>query len=769
MAAGGILVVAGGRGDRQREGRKQDRTVSQGGSLISLTVGMGLVMALSGGVWARQQRAATAADPATAMTATLTVTEPAGLARTNWPVTAGVPLPRGRVRDPQNLRLGDGTTSVPVQARILSRWPDGSVRWVLLDWQADLASRQTRSFALRLDTQGPGTRAPSTPPTRVTLRETGGRIDVDTGLLQFTVLKTRFAMLDGVRLRGGPVIGAPVVSFLDIDGQRLAAQIPESVKVTEAGPLRTRIELRGTYGGGFRYVVRLDAFANQPFVRILHSVENHRPEPYTRVRQIGIDLPLGFTGQSTYRVGIEGAAPVSGKLGAEGLVVLQDDNEAFRIGERRQPGHAAGWFHVGDAAHGVGVVARYFWQEYPQSFQARGRGLTYNLWAPEAAPAKMGTGAAKTHEMVFHFSDKAVPTPAAFDALREPLLAQAAPQWIVSTGALRNGLGASPTTQGFLRELHDAYVRSRRRSDTERWDDSGEVHCPSTERPRPERPRRGFYGMFNWGDWNFPGYHDTTKGCDAWGNLEYDLMQVLALAYAATGDAAYADGMVAAARHFMDVDRVHYSRERPDFIGMNHPKNPLHFTFELGGVDLGHTWTEGLLSYYVLTGDDRSLDAARGIADYLVRRLRVGAVRGNPRQFGWPAIALVAMYDATAEERYRSAAIEYARRGMALHPPEAVGEWKMGILAEGVAYAHSVADETAMRDWLTRYATAVLGSGRTDARYFPAVAYIGRVASRPAFVHAATAAATRLKFGNWLKPFSIAGRAGFAVLGQRGE
>src|SRR5947207_15629058 len=122
--------------------------------------------------------------------------------------------------------------------------------------------------------------------------------------------------------------------------------------------------------------------------------------------------------------------------------------------------------------------------------------------------------------------------------------------------------------------------------------------------------------------------------------------------------------MVAAARHFIDVDTIHYHRERPAWVGMNHPKNPLHFAFELGGVDLGHTWTEGLLSYYYLTGDTRSLDAARGIADYLVRRLHASVLLiSNPRQFGWPQIALVATYEATGDERYKTAAIDYARRG----------------------------------------------------------------------------------------------------------
>jgi hypothetical protein len=273
--------------------------------------------------------------------------------------------------------------------------------------------------------------------------------------------------------------------------------------------------------------------------------------------------------------------------------------------------------------------------------------------------------------------------------------------------------------------------------------------------------------MFNWGDWNFPGYHDTTKGCDAWGNLEYDMTQVLALAYAATGRRAYHESMIAAARHFMDVDHIYYQHEHPDWIGMNHPKNPLHFSFELGGPDLGHTWTEGLLSYYYLTGDERGLAAARGIADYLVKRIgsTVNWPKGNPRQWGWPQVALVAAYEATGDAKYWTGAQEYARRGIAAYAPTKIKDWKLGILAEALAYTHSLTRDAVIQDWLSRYASAVYAQGPgVDPRFLPALAYVARLEGRPEYARAANEGVARLKFGGWGKPFTIAGRLGFAIL-----
>jgi DUF1680 family protein len=156
---------------------------------------------------------------------------------------------------------------------------------------------------------------------------------------------------------------------------------------------------------------------------------------------------------------------------------------------------------------------------------------------------------------------------------------------------------------------------------------------------------------------------------------------------------------------------------------MNHPKNPLHFTFELGGVDLGHTWNEGLLSYYYLTGDERGLEAALGVADYLVSRIDGFVLRANPRQWGWPQVALVAAYEATRDEKYRKAARAYAERGMEAHSPTSIQKWKLGVLADALAYTHSITRDPAIEKWIGQYVDTVAKRKiPLDPRVYPAVA-----------------------------------------------
>src|SRR6516162_5985930 len=69
--------------------------------------------------------------------------------RRGEPVSCGIPWPRGVLTDPSKLWLSDSRGQAAVlQTRVLDRWPDGSVRWLLVDWQAtDLGSTTATLFA----------------------------------------------------------------------------------------------------------------------------------------------------------------------------------------------------------------------------------------------------------------------------------------------------------------------------------------------------------------------------------------------------------------------------------------------------------------------------------------------------------------------------------------------------------------------------------------------------------------------------------------------
>ena len=72
-------------------------------------------------------------------------------------------------------------------------------------------------------------------------------------------------------------------------------------------------------------------------------------------------------------------------------------------------------------------------------------------------------------------------------------------------------------------------------------------------------------------------------------------------------------------------------------------------------------------------------------------------------------LALAAVADATGHPAYREAASAYATAAVAAHEPTpAAGDWKMGILADGIAAVHALTGADALRSWLVRYADTLL-------------------------------------------------------------
>ena len=82
----------------------------------------------------------------------VTLLEPSGIDRVAWPVSSGIPLAQGALRDPQASALytADGI-ELPLQTEALARWPDGSIRWLLLDFQIDLKVKEKKTLTLRAE------------------------------------------------------------------------------------------------------------------------------------------------------------------------------------------------------------------------------------------------------------------------------------------------------------------------------------------------------------------------------------------------------------------------------------------------------------------------------------------------------------------------------------------------------------------------------------------------------------------------------------------
>jgi hypothetical protein len=230
----------------------------------------------------------------------ITVEEPLGLARTAEPVSGGIPLPQGMFKPGQAFTLLDGAAAAPVQVLPLVVDEKGFMRWVLLDFQTDLAANAKKTFTLR-----PGPAAAPAKSVRVT--KTDGGVTVDTGAVTFTIAADKpFSLVSVASVGGKPVTIGGEVAYTDgFDGKRYVADKPESITVEYEGPMRTTVCVKGRFVGdaqtGLRYIARLTAWAGRSSIHVKYSLANSNSEHYTfrKIKDSTVSLGLGGKVEAT--------------------------------------------------------------------------------------------------------------------------------------------------------------------------------------------------------------------------------------------------------------------------------------------------------------------------------------------------------------------------------------------------------------------------------------------------------------------------------------
>jgi len=374
----------------------------------------------------------------------ISVEDHSGVARRNWPVTGGIPFPKGKVKDVARV----GLVGRPSQARVLSRWSDGSVKWALLDYQTDLPPKGRAKDKVVLS----GARVAAAAGNSVS---DGGSITVDTGAIKFSVSKSRFEFiseawvdLDGdgsyaeserVIRRGGqdhfydlqvepPKRDASPYRARNLltgesrpvkqsnprvrGGSRWISAAPKdartsrvsakggsySAQVVEHGPMRTVVRLKGTFGGGGdsnQYTIWIHAYRGKPFLRIQHNFVFRGDPQKEFFRRMGLALPLAFDGPPKFSAA--GAGGVS-QLGARENAYLfsTGPHDVFHLehkgfgldweagagkgAPKRGREKTAGWIDVTGARFGMTASFRDMAYKYPKELSYDAKAKALTAW-----------------------------------------------------------------------------------------------------------------------------------------------------------------------------------------------------------------------------------------------------------------------------------------------------------------------------------------------------------------------------------------------------
>jgi hypothetical protein len=536
----------------------------------------------------------------TAGSVPLQITPPEGVTLANWPVTGGVPFPKGVLGSASHLQLvDDGGRQLPVQAATTARWQDGSVKWALLDFRH---SGPAARYELRYGPAAAASADSATPPA------------------------------------AGPSPTCGRLCLVDADGSEFTVELG-GLTCEEAGTIRQAFVAAGALSAPdgkakFAYEVRAHRYPGTPWTRVLLTVGNDVPDSeFTTIESLRWELPL--------------SAPAR-------LFVRQhtDDRYTTSTGEGKRWNGPLGAVHVRD-----------LWQNYPLAVETGPEGTCVWLlpklradeydWAKgtvdehrlfywfDPLPAR-GTGGytlrqgmTKTHE-VWLGAAGAVPL------LDRPLLPVCPPAWYANSMALGE-FGVADPDREVVRD-YDAKVA-----------EAFGVYLKAREDNRE-------YGQFNFGDWW--GEREIN-----WGNIEYDTQHAFFLQFARSGDLRFFQAGEEAERHNRDIDTVHYHRDPlrvgrvyahcighvGDYLTKSPLEGPNRGTAR-GGFTASHTWCEGHSDHYVLTGDRRSQNTARKIADYYGSYGTVTYDFHNCREPGWDLIFTLAVYRGTGDPFYLNAA-----------------------------------------------------------------------------------------------------------------
>lgn len=624
----------------------------------------------------------------------------------SYVVTRGIPMPPGKaankVTDGTRVKVTDDKgKTLPSATKVLQKRPDGSVEWLLVDTLVDLGPQETKSIFIE-PIAGSGA-IPALPAIAhpVTLREEGSKITLSNGLSWVTLSRDGGSLIKRLVVNGRTVVeeGQLVDLLLSDSGGKIfrASQSGAyKISVIHQNAVRTTVKLEGKHkardGTTFMdFALRFELTANCPDVKFEHTFYCREPrEGKLAIRMMKLVMPTTMDPASTklirqshhghtwfsrpmeiaenieivassvgnideYASGFKGAAAshpcAGGSVFIRNMDSLHEDWSKYPFHMR--PGQGSGFRAdlqisgmrgvepvIGWKSEQFTLVTamEHFRQLHPKSIHIDENILTWSIWPDWSIPMQVVQGVSKSHIWWITGENRAMTIAECEDRLHrweylyvEPVDISFDPAWPAYCEALecQHLLKYQPEKNPMLENLIEP--------------------VPAAGNPnRHTYDRQPAIGMFHFGDHVNP----DASSC---ANNEDDVNVLFPIQHFLRTGHTYAwDYGKESARHYMEVDFCEWSTDPRQRTGLI-PHTGNHF---VGNVYSSHQWSEGILAYYYLTGDERARNVVLGVAEnHIYWAYNVTeAVTCDGREAGVPLVNLAAAYRLQPDERYIKAA-----------------------------------------------------------------------------------------------------------------
>ncbi len=544
--------------------------------------------------------------------------------RIKEPCVAAVPLEKGKLFDADLFAVADDDGQVLSQTIPTAFWDDGSVKWVLVHFLADLPANKGKIYYYDLVKEKRNDEF-------INIFEERNNIVVKTDKITvrlnnkgniFNLIESDF-----ISFEEDDIIG-PVLN------EKYYACIEDGWKVLENGSVTAILEAHGRHfdkesNSFFDFTVTLQFFKNKEWFKIDYRIINREDCESSVVRSLRLDFIKKASNEVKFALA-NSNYKTKFDMGTKDDVLYYKIDAKHIIYEANEhfPEVFYGTFFADWRNENGGICASVYqaYQNYPKALKADKNGISIYI-VPENSEIEFLKGIAKSHTLFLqlHSAEESIEN--------------------INIRALQFQMPDRP----FLEQ--DEYKKTGLFPDIFLSGDEKNADFEGAFIHRADSRARA-YGMLNWGD--SPDMHYTSQGRGGgdivWVNNEYDFPHAAMLMYVRFGERRMLDYLIAAARHWMDVDICHCSDDE-----FRRGGQVIHSAKHASGkVDISHEWVEGLFDYYHMTGDRFAYDCAIEIGNNIKRNLtreryhNTGQI--NARETGWALRAFAALYLETNDD-----------------------------------------------------------------------------------------------------------------------
>lgn len=295
-----------------------------------------------------------------------------GIARTNEPVSVGIPFPDNDTEGGSGVGALSATGTSYGQFRVLGTWPSGRMKWVQFDTLVGSLSAGGENTGISITSGATGNFGASNMAT-----DNGTTISVDTGAAQFTIKKANYNGFDIVVVGGTTVVATGTSDGFVVIGPSAGGSFPANVTcspetggatcnaefkssndsgstcgIEENGPVRVALECTYDFedGSGNVYMhgtARMHFYQGKTYskvVSVLRNADDGTSDTFARAYK-GVDgyemrVKANITTTSnTYTIANHTGTPTSGTLTGSDTAQIYQAKHSLMQGEGQYAGY----------------------------------------------------------------------------------------------------------------------------------------------------------------------------------------------------------------------------------------------------------------------------------------------------------------------------------------------------------------------------------------------------------------------------------------------